>query len=53
MQVNMKKKNQRMWIKTQRKKNISIYLDECLPVAPKGWPLDMSPPLGFTTYLPP
>lgn len=24
-----------------------------VPVAPRGWPLEMSPPLGFTTNLPP
>ena len=24
-----------------------------LPVAPKGCPLEISPPLGLTTYLPP
>ncbi len=23
------------------------------PVAPRGWPLEMSPPLGLMTYLPP
>ena len=24
-----------------------------LPVAPKGWPLEIKPPLGLTTNLPP
>ena len=30
-----------------------VYLIKKVPVAPRGCPFEINPPLGFTTYLPP